>query len=160
METPRIRTLLLAVFPLALLACDNSGPSDDPPSENLLGFWAPCFDSVKCRSVRDDAYRISADSIARVELSGFEHTEFASAECAKCAKTTVTAWKYETDTPYAYTRRGDSLSFSPATGETVTLMLSGPGKIKKASLHVKAQGRDTVLTAYWTRLSGTFTEFN
>lgn len=155
-----VKTFLVGVFPLALSSCEKDGPTGGSPSEKFLGNWGICFDAVKCESVHDNGYRISADSIGKVELSGYENTEYQSAECGKCAKTTFTAWKYETLTMDDYSQQGDSISFSTESGEDITIRLLNSGRIVKASIHFKGDDADTVITEHWTRLSGTFTVLN
>jgi hypothetical protein len=160
MDNLMVKTFLLGVFSLALFACGEDGPTGDSPSEKFPGNWGICFDSVKCESVLDDGVRISADSISKVELSGFENTEFQSAECAKCAKRIFTSWKYETVTIDDYSLQGDSLSFSTVLGEDVTIRLLKSGRIVKASVHIKGRDVDTLSIQHWTRLSGTFTKLD
>lgn len=160
MERIFAKTFLLGILSLAFFSCDHEGPTVDSPSEKLPGNWGVCFDSSRCESVFDDGYMISDNFFSRVELSGYENTEYQSSECEKCAKTSLATWTYEIISKDAYTLQGDSISFSTDDGGEVSIKLSNPGRIVKARIHYKREDRDTVLTEYWTRLSGTFTLLN
>lgn len=160
MERLIVKTFLVGAFSLVLLSCDENGPMEGNLPDNFVGNWGVCFDSVKCESILDDGYMISADSISKVELSGFENTEYQDSECEKCAKSNFESWKYEIITMDEYSLKGDTLSFSMASGGHAAVTFLNTGKIAKVSIHLKSGGMDTVLAEHWTRLSGSFSLLN
>lgn len=160
MENLFAKTFILGLFSLVLSSCDNDGPTGGVPAGKFEGYWGKCVDSVTCESVHDNGYRITADSIGQIELSGFENTEYQSAECAKCAKTNFTSWTYEFDQMYKYSVQGDSIVFGVGGGAEITIVFLNSGKIVKTTQQISGIGDNRVLTEYWTRLSGTFTVLN
>lgn len=160
MENFLAKAFILGLFSLVFCSCDNDGPTGGAPAGKFEGVWGKCVDSVNCESVRDNGYRITADSIGQIELSGFENTEYQSADCAKCAKTNFTSWTYEFDRMYKYSVQGDSIVFDVGGGAEITIVFLNTGKIVKNTQQITGIGVNTVLTEYWTRLSGTFTLLN
>src|SRR3712207_3481824 len=123
MESFTIKTFLFGLFSLTFFSCEKIGTSGSNPSENFLGTWGICFDSLQCESVLDDGCMITSDSISKVELSGYKNTEHQSIECKICAKSSFTSWKYKPVATEKYSQQGDSISFSTKLGEDVTITL-------------------------------------